>query len=368
MANTKVRAPGRWTLLVGVSLVAGAAYLTGRVTAQRALITPDEINTVEVTSSALKAVVRIDVRIPKGQLQQGEDPVETGSGFFYKPNLIITNYHVVQYQESITVTLYDGRTVNAKLEGVDPGIDIAILRVSGVNAPKTLTFGSSAQLIPGQKLMVIGSPFRYPNFISTGVFSTAARTPTPGEDIGLEIPNMLLTTASIQIGNSGGPVLNSRGAVVGVADANLSTNNFAPGLIGLAVPSDLVAQSVEDLERVGVPQRGTLGVSLVDLGNLDPAFRRGVGLTSSEGALVDEVPAGSTGARAGLRGSLRNAQGQLVTLGDVIVGVDGNRVRNQFDVIRFVAGKRPGESVNLKVWRNRKEVTVRAQLLKRTLQ
>ncbi|WP_245557537.1 S1C family serine protease [Deinococcus peraridilitoris] len=358
----------RLALMGSLAAVASLAYVSGRVSAQRALITPDEINTVEVTSSALKAVVRVDVRIPKAQLQPGEDPIETGSGFFYKPNLIITNYHVVQYQESITVTLYDGRTVNARLEGVDPGIDVAILRVSGVNAPKTLQFGSSAQLIPGQKLMVIGAPFRYQNSISTGIFSTTARTPPPGEDIGLEIPSMLLTTASIQFGNSGGPVLNSRGAVVGIADANLSSNNLAPGLIGLAVPSDLVAQSVEDLEKVGVPQRGTLGVSLVDLGNLDPAFRRGVGLTSSEGALVDEVPAGSTGARAGLRGSLRNAQGQLVTLGDVIVSVDGNRVRSQFDVIRLVASKRPGEYITLKVWRNKREVNVRAQLLKRTLQ
>lgn len=358
----------RWAAVAGLCALVGlGGYFSGRVTAQRALITPDEINTVEVTSSALKAVVRVDVRIPKSQLQQGEDPIETGSGFFYKPNLIITNYHVVQFQDNITVTLYDGRKATAKLEGVDPGIDIAILRVSGVSAPRTLAFGSSARLIPGQKLIVIGTPLRYQNFISTGVFSTTERTAPPAENIGLEIPSMLLTTASIQFGNSGGPVLDSRGNVVGVADANLAANNFAPGLIGLAIPADLVAESAQDLERVGIPQRGTLGVTFVDLGDLDPAFRRGVGLTSSEGALVDEVPAGSTGARAGLRGSVRNAQGQLVTLGDVIVSVDGQRVRNQYDVVRFVSAKRPNQTVTLKVWRNRKEVTVKALLLRRTL-
>jgi S1-C subfamily serine protease len=358
----------RSLIALGLTAALAGAYLSGRVTAARALVTPDEINTVEVSSNALRAVVRVDVRIPKSQLREGESPIETGSGFFYKPNLIITNYHVVQFQESITVTLHDGKTVTARLEGVDPGIDIAILRVTNVTAPKTLSFGSSARLIPGQKFIVLGSPLTYQNFISTGVFSTTARTEPPAENVGLEIPSMLMTTASIQQGNSGGPILDSRGNVVGVADANLAANTFVPGVIGLAIPSDLVQQSVQDLERVGVPQRGTLGVSFIDLAELDPAFRRGVGLTSSEGALVDEVPAGSTAARAGLRGSVRNAQGQLVTLGDVIVQVDGVRVKSQFDVIRLVAGKRPNQTINLKVWRNRKEVNVRALLLRRTLQ
>jgi len=358
----------RVLILTGVAGIATLAYVTGRVQAERALVTPDEINTVQVASTAVKAVVRVDVRIPKAQLREGEPPTDTGTGFFYKPNLIVTNYHVVQHQEGITVTLYDGRTVTAKLEGVDPGIDIAILKVSGVTAPKVLSFSKSSLLIPGQKLIVIGTPFTYQNFIATGVYSTTARTDPPADNVGTEIPKMMLTTATIQPGTSGGPVMNSRGAVVGVADANVAANSFGPGVIGVAIPSDLVRQSVEDLEKVGVPQRGTLGVSMIDLTSLDPALRRSVGLTSSEGALVEDVPAGSTGARAGLRGSLRNAQNQLVTLGDVIVAVDGQRVKSQFDVIRLVAAKRPGQTVTLKVWRNKKEVTIKALLLKRTLE
>lgn len=357
----------RWAMVLGLAALLGTAYLAGRVTAARALVTPDEINTVEVTSNAVKAVVRVDARVPKSQLQPGDDPIETGSGFFYKPNLIITNYHVVQFQDAITVTLYDGRTVAAKLEGVDPGIDIAILRVGGVSAPKVLGFGSSALLIPGQKLIVIGTPLKYPNFIATGVYSTSANVNAQRSDnLGLEVGQYLLTTASIQQGNSGGPVLDSRGNVVGVADANAAGNSFLPGLIGVALPADLVAQSLSDLERVGVSQRGTLGVTFQDLANLDPALRKAVGLTSSEGALVVDVPAGSTGARAGLQASLTNAQGQLVSLGDVIVAVDGVRTRNQYDVIRLVAAKRPGDTVTLKLWRNRKEVNLKVPLAKRT--
>ncbi|MEW6421323.1 MAG: S1C family serine protease [Deinococcota bacterium] len=363
-----LRAAGILLLLAGA--VTGA-YVTGRVSAQRALVTPDEINTVEVTQKALQAVVRVDNRLRKDVLQPGDDPVETGSGFFYKQDLIVTNYHVIQDQESVSVTLYNGRRVPARVEGIDPGIDIAILRVTGVTAPKTLSFGRSAALIPGQKLITIGTPLKIQNFVTTGVFSVlaSARDVPRNDQLGQEIGQYLITSANIQQGNSGGPVLDSRGAVVGVADANAAPNSFVPGVIGIAIPGDLVRQSLDDLEKVGVPQRGTLGVTLVDLDSLDPALRQLAGLSSSEGALVDEVPAGTAGARAGLRGSLRNSRGQLLApLGDVIVAVDGQRVRNSFDVVRLVAAKRPGQIVTLRVWRNKKPVDVKVTLQKRTLQ
>lgn len=362
-----LRAAGILLLLAGA--ITGA-YVTGRVSAQRALVTPDEINTVEVTQKALQAVVRVDNRLRKDVLQPGDDPVETGSGFFYKQNLIVTNYHVIQDQESVSVTLYNGRRVPARVEGIDPGIDIAILRVTGVTAPKTLSFGRSAGLIPGQKLITIGTPLKIQNFVTTGVFSVlaSARDVPRIDQLGQEIGQYLITSANIQQGNSGGPVLDSRGAVVGVADANAAPNSFVPGVIGIAIPGDLVRQSLDDLEKIGVPQRGTLGVTLVDLDSLDPALRQLAGLSSSEGALVDEVPAGTAGARAGLRGSLRNSRGQLLApLGDVIVSVDGQRVRNSFDVIRLVAAKRPGQTVTLRVWRNKKPVDVKVTLQKRTL-
>lgn len=350
---------------------AGGAYLVGRVSAQQALVTPDEINTVEIVQSALPAVVRLDVRLRKEALQPGDDPIEVGSGFFYKRDLIVTNYHVVQDQEAITVTLSNGRQATARVEAVDPGIDIALLRVQGVTAPKTLAFGDSARLVPGQKLLVIGSPLRFQNFVSTGIFSVLASARDVPRDDGIaqEVGQYVATTASIQRGNSGGPVLDSRGAVVGVADANAAPNVAVAGMIGLALPSDLVAQSVSDLEQVGVPQRGTLGATLVDLDTLEPALREFAGLTSAEGALVDEVEAGSAAARADLRGSLRNAKGQLLApLGDVIVAVDGVRVQNSFDVVRLVAAKRPGDTVTLTLWRDRKQVKVPVTLLKRTVE
>ncbi len=354
-------------LALGAALIAGG-YWVGRVQGARALVTPDEINTVEVTRQALRGVVRVDTRIRQDQLQEGDDPTDTGSGFFYKPNLVITNYHVVQYQDGVTVTLADGRTVPAKLEGVDPGIDIAILRVSGVTAPATLAFGNSANLVPGQKLITIGTPSRLQNFVSTGVYSMRRPDTSRTDGLGEEIGSYIFTTAGIQRGNSGGPVFDSRGAVVAVADGNVTSNSIVPGIIGAAIPAEVVQQSVEDLERIGIPQRGSLGVTLLALSKLDPVTRKLAGLTSANGALVDTVPAGSTGARAGLQGSLRNGQNQLVNLGDVILAVDGKAVANDNDVIRLVAAKRTGQSVALKLWRGKKEVNVKVTLQKRTLQ
>lgn len=364
--NKPLRAAALTLLLLGV---AAGAYFVGQVSAQKALVTPDEINTVEVVQSALPAVVRIDVRLRKEVLQPGDDPIEVGTGFFYKRDLVVTNYHVIQDQESITVTLSNGRQASAVIEASDPGIDIVLLRVKGVSAPKTLAFGDSAGLVPGQKLTVIGTPLRFSNFVSTGIFSVlASAREVPREDgIAQEVGEYIATTASIQRGNSGGPVLDSRGAVVGVADANAAPNLLQAGLIGLALPGDLVKQSVEDLEKIGVPQRGSLGATLIDLETLDPALREFAGLTSAEGALVDEVAAGTAAAQANLRGSLRNARGQLLApLGDVIVAVDGQRVQNSFDVVRLIAAKRPGDTVTLTLWREGKQVKVPVTLLKRT--
>ncbi len=363
-----VRVLGLTFLLAGT--MAGA-YLIGQVGAQRTLITSDEINTVKVAQDSLPAVVRIDNRVQRDQLQPGDDPIVTGTGFFYKKDLIVTNYHVIEFQDSLSVTLFNGRKVSAKIEGVDPGIDIAILRVTGVTAPKTLSFGNSTRLIPGQKIIAIGTPLKVPNVVSMGMYSVMATADhVPRNDaLGTEIGEYLLTTASIQEGSSGGPLLDSRGAVIAVADANAAPNGLLPGIIGIAIPGDLVKQSLDDLEKIGVPQRGTLGATLVDLSTLPPALRQLAGLASAEGALVMDVPAGSAAARAQLRGSLSNNSGQLLApLGDIIVAVDGVRVTNSFDVTRLVATKRPGQSVTLRVWRNKKSVDVKVTLLKRTLQ
>lgn len=355
-------------------LIAGAAagaYVTGQVSAQRALVVPDEINTVEVVRAARTAVVQVNNTLAPEALMPGDDPVEVGTGFFYKKDLIVTAYHVVQDSENLTVTLQNGRTVPAKVEGVDPGIDVAVLRVTAVGAPSTLEFGSSATLVQGQKLITIGSPFKIQNFVGTGTFSVMApASQIPRSDnLASEVGEYIISTNSIQGGNSGGPILDSRGAVVGIANANAAANSMAAGLIGISIPGDLVKQTLSDLERTGAPQRGNLGVTLVALEDLDPALRQLAGLVSNQGVLVDEIQAGSPAGRAGLRGSLRNSRGQLLApLGDIIVAVDGRPVSQPFDVTSLVAAKRPGNVVRLTVWRGGRRQDLNVTLQQRSLE
>lgn len=356
-------------VLLLLSGMVGGAYLTGRVTAKPMLVTTDEINTVEVARRTLPALVRVDSRLRKELLQPGDDPIDVGSGFFYKRDRVVTNYHVIRDHASIKVTLHNGKSVPAKVVASDPAIDIAVLSLKGVSAPATLKFGKSSTLVQGQKFIVLGTPLRFRNFISTGVYSAAVNgKDMPRNDgLGTEVNEYIMTTASIQQGNSGGPVLDSRGYVVAVSDANAASSTLAPGVLGVAIPSDLVKQSLADLEKTGASQRGTLGVTLFDLEDLDPALRELAGLTSSQGVLVLDVPAGSAGAKAGLRGSLRNSRNQfLPPLGDVILAIDDERVHNSFDVRRIVAKKRPGETVKLRIWRNKKSENIKAKLLKRT--
>ncbi|WP_261664581.1 S1C family serine protease [Deinococcus sp. Marseille-Q6407] len=373
MSRGPFPAPSLRPLLAGL-IVTGAlagAYATGQVTAQKALVVPDEVNTVEVVRQASPAVVQVNNTLAPEALMPGDDPVEVGTGFFYKKDLIVTAYHVVQNSEHLTVTLASGRTVPATVEGVDPGIDVAVLRVTAVGAPRTLAFGSSASLVQGQKLISIGSPLKIQNYVGTGIFSVmapAAQIPRT-DNLANEVGQYIVTTTSIQGGNSGGPIMDSHGAVVGIANANAAASSLSAGLIGIGIPGDLVKQTLTDLEQTGAPQRGNLGVTLVALEDLDPALRQLAGLVSNQGVLVDEIQAGSPAGRAGLRGSLRNSRGQLLApLGDIIVAVDGQPVSKPFDVTSLVAAKRPGDTVRLTVWRDGRRQDLNVTLQQRTLE
>ena len=358
-----------WRFWVVAVFLAAAAlgYLTGWVTAQPKLVTPDEINTVEVASKAMPAVVTVIAKIAPEAVQPGEDGFVTSSGFFYKSNLVVTNYHSIDNDPvGVTVQLRDGRRFPATIEAVDPGIDIALLKVEKITAPATLKFGNSKSTLPGQKLIVLGSPSGKPNNVSTGVAGSFNRIDEFNDDIGVEIPEMLLTDANIQLGNSGGPVLDSKGAVIGVVDANLTNAIGAGGVIGLAIPSNIVAESVNDLEKFGVSQRGQLGATLKDLAELEPITRKLSGLSSDQGAMILEIEPGSPAAKAGLRAAVLDKDGKLESLGDIILKVDNRVTKGRFEVIQEVAKRRPGQSVGLTVWRNKSPLQVKVSIVART--
>jgi serine protease Do len=348
-------------LLVFVAAVA-VGYYSGFTAAQSRLVTPDEINNVEVRQRNIRGVVTIIAKSAPEAVPQGEDPNIYSTGFFYSANRIITNYHAVNNDPvGVQVQLYDGRRFRAEIEAYDIGIDIAILRVQGVTAPTILRF-SSSEVLPAQKAIVLGSPQRKPNNIAVGVVSGFNRIEEFPDEIGIEIPEMMLTDANIESGNSGGPVLDSKGFVIGVVDANLESSLTATGKIGLAIPAPLVQQSISDLEKFGVSQRGKLGAQLKDVSELEPFVLREVGLNSNRGALVVDIDPSSAAARAGLRASTLDRDGRITALGDVILKVGNRDVQGRYDVIQQVAKRRPGDTVVLSVWRNKRPAELKFTL------
>ncbi len=357
-----------WRL--GVLLVfivaAAAGYYSGITSAASKLVTPDEINTVEIKTRSIKAVVMVIAKSAPEAVPQGEDPNFFSSGFFYKPNLIVTNYHAInQDPVSIRVQLSDGRQFPVTIEAYDQGIDIAVLRVTGVTAPATIKFGNSGDVLSGQKAVILGSPLKKPNNVSVGVVGSFNRIDEFSDEIGVEIPEMMLTDANIEQGNSGGPILDSKGNLIGVVDANLESTVTATGKIGLGIPSNLVQQSLSDLEKFGVSQRGQLGATLKDVSELEPFALEAVGLNSARGALVMEVTPDGAGARAGLQASDISNDGKLKRLGDIILKVDNKVVGGRFDAIQEIAKRRPGQVLTLTVWRNKKPVQLKVTVTPR---
>lgn len=317
-----------------------------------------EIARVRVVESALPAVVRVQ---GQASYSEGGEPV-WGSGFFYSPHRILTNYHVVEGLEKLTVVTEEGETYPAKIFAVDKGLDLAILEVEGT-APAVLRFSDDPPL-PGQTAILISSPYGRLNLVSVGVvagigpFEDAAQL---GGEIGIEIYQVVYTDAHVAPGSSGGPLLNEAGQVIGVVDAVLGGPSGLSG-IGMAIPASLAKQSIEDLEKYGLPQRGWLGVTLVNLDELDPLLLKALGLVGVSGAMVERVEPDSPAARAGLKGAERDQFGKLVALGDVILAVDGKPVKNRYEVIQEIARHRPGDRVKLTIWRNGKRLDLEVTL------
>ena len=253
----------------------------------------------------------------------------SGSGFIIDAaGYILTNYHVVESADRITVTLGDGRVFKAELVGIDPAIDVALLRIPVTGSVPVAPLGDSDTLRVGEWVCAIGNPLGYVHSVTVGVVSFLGR-----KLFDQSLDAFIQTDAAISFGNSGGPLINSRGQVVGITTAiSAQATN-----IGFAIPIAQVVAVLPQLRENGRVARGYIGVLLTDL---TPALQRALGLEPERGALIQDVPPGTPADRAGLRSY------------DVIIGADHRPIRSDEDLIRYIAGRQPGSQTMLEIWRD----------------
>ncbi len=317
----------------------------------------DERSTIELFRNASPSVVYIttlEQRRDRFSLNVFEIPQGSGTGFIWDDQgHVVTNYHVIagngrRPPSRVQVTLADQSDYDARLVGVAPGKDLAVLRI---DAPRdrlrTLPLGRSLDLVVGQNAYAIGNPFGLDQTLTTGVISALGREIR--SRAGLPIRDVVQTDAAINPGNSGGPLLDSGGRLIGVNTAIYSPSGTDAG-IGFAIPVDTVAWVVPELIANGELRRPTLGIEPANDG---VARRAGV----SGGVLILGVYSGSGAEEAGVRATYRDRRGRIV-LGDVIVAVDGTPILEVADLYLALERREVGETVALTLRREGAEVTL----------
>jgi len=275
-----------------------------------------------------------------------------GSGFVFDKNgHIITNEHVIQNSDMVTVTFLDGRSYNAEIVGADAATDIAVIKVNAdPSLLKPLHIGDSSNLKVGMGVAAIGNPFGLSGTMTSGIVSALGRL-LP-QDTGFSIPDVIQTDAAINPGNSGGPLLNSRAEVVGINTAIQSATGEFTG-VGFSIPSNTIAKIVPKLIADGSYSHPWVGISGRDI---NPALATALNLVDARGFLIVNVVEGSPAEKAGLKGSdeTREVDGVEYPFGgDVILAVDGNVVRQIDDIlIHLQRYKSVGDEMVLKVLRD----------------
>ena len=295
-----------------------------------------------------------------------------GSGFVLNGDgEIVTNAHVISDGEGedrvrakqVYVEFYDGNVLPAEILGFDPFADVGLLKVDPDAIDlKPLELADSDKVVTGQPIAIIGSPFGEDHSLSTGVVSQTNRSVRSLTDF--QIEGAIQTDASINPGNSGGPMLDDQGKVIGISQQIKGGSGASDG-VGFGVPSNAIEYSLKQLEEDGEAKYAYIGVSTQPL---YPQLAEKLGIKASSGALVAEVIPGGPADDAGIRGANDriNFQGAVFdTGGDVIVSIDGQRIEKAEDLGRIVGQLEPGETVDLGVVRDGKEVTVKVKLEER---
>ena len=281
-----------------------------------------------------------------------EIPRGSGSGFVWNTEgHIVTNYHVIKDGQRAQVTLSDQSTWPAEIIGWAAEKDLAVLKIDApAERLHPITIGTSSDLQVGQYVYAIGNPFGLDHTLTTGVISALGREIQ--SLTGLPIRDAIQTDAAINPGNSGGPLLDSSGKLIGINTQIYSTSGASAG-IGFAIPVDEVKWVVPDLIKYGEVRRPVLGVELMANNTTE---RMGL-----KGALILDVNPGGAADRAGIQATRRNQQGEI-ELGDLIVGVDDQKVTSNADLILALEKHQPGQEVRISLIRNGKPIEVQVRL------
>jgi S1-C subfamily serine protease len=330
--------------------------------AKTAGLVGDEVINVKIYSQAGPAVANILTRTLEYDVFMDPVPVEgAGSGFVIDPRgYILTNFHVVQGAQAISVTLGDRSHYDAKFIGADERNDIALVKVDtkGRTLP-ALAMGDSDALQVGQRVLAIGNPFGFQSTLTTGVVSALGRTVQTSQSTSIDAA--IQTDAAINQGNSGGPLLNSHGDVIGINSAIYTPSGTTAG-IGFAIPINTAKQIAQDLISEGRVRRPFMGVQAWAL---TPSLAEALNLPVSEGMLIERVTPGSPAERAGLRGGGREAvlgMRRILLGGDVLVGIDGRPLASQVDMNLVMSRKRPGDTVKVQYYRGGQKMETQVTL------
>jgi len=277
-------------------------------------------------------------QMPRGNPQPAHGE---GSGFIVSPDgYILTNAHVVEGASQVTVKMTDRREYEAKVVGVDERTDVAVIKIDAKNLP-TVRLGDASKLKPGEWVIAIGSPFGFENSVTAGVVSATSRS-MPGE---ANYTPFIQTDVAVNPGNSGGPLFNLKGEVVGINSQIYSRTGGYMGL-SFAVPIDVASNVKDQLIATGKVTRSRIGVTIQEV---DAQLADSFGLDRPHGALVGMVESDGPGEKAGIKA------------GDVILKVNGTEIETSAQVPAIIANTKPGDAVKIEVWRDHSDKTLTAR-------
>ena len=316
---------------------------------------PEEQTNIAVYKKVLPSVVNVISTVESYDFFYGAVPAQgQGSGFILdKQGHILTNYHVIEGAKQIEVTLSNRRKFPARVVGADRSHDIAVIQITAPDLVP-VTLGDSSRLQVGQKVFAIGNPFGLAGTMTRGIVSSIRSVRTPE---GAFIDEAIQTDAAINPGNSGGPLLDSRGDVIGI-DTMLMGSAAQSSGIGFAIPINTAKAVLNDLVTLGRVRRPALGIRTLAIG---PDLAGQMGLPADYGVLIVQTVSGGAAEKAGLRGGNQRAylgNVPILTGGDLIIAIDGQKIEDTTDISRVMNQHRAGDKVSVTIYRGKQKMDV----------